>query len=59
MPPMIAPIQVIIIPITKKNQDNKSVIDFANMIEKKLKEEGLRVFIDNNDIHSLGYKINE
>jgi len=58
IPPNVAPIQVVIIPINKKNQDN-TIIDFTKMVEKKLKENGIRVFVDNDDIHSLGYKINE
>ena len=59
IPPRVAPIQVVIIPITKKNQDNNMINDFSNKVEKVLKDKGIRVFVDNNDIHSLGYKINE
>lgn len=59
IPPMIAPIQVVVIPINKKNQENTLVTDCANIVEKKLKESGVRVFVDNDEIHSLGYRINE
>lgn len=58
IPPMIAPIQVVIIPINKKNQENVGIIDCVNAVEKKLKEIGIRTFVDNDDVHSLGYKIN-
>jgi prolyl-tRNA synthetase len=61
MPPNVAPIQVVILPIIKKaqNETNRDVVDYANSLNKKLKDKGIRTFIDNDDIHSLGYKINE
>jgi len=57
--PMIAPIQVVIIPIIKKNQENNLILDLANIIDKKLKLKGIKSWIDIDDAHSLGYKINE
>jgi len=59
MPPFIAPIQVVVLPITKKNDNDQEVLDFARIVENKLKEIGIKVVVDTDDMHSLGYKINE
>jgi len=59
MPPKVAPIQVVIIPIIKKNEGGNDIFDLAKLMEKQLKEKNIRVVIDKDDIHSLGYKINE
>ncbi len=59
MPPKIAPIQVVIISITKKNEENVDVIDLSKQIEKQLQEKNIRTLVDKDDVHSLGYKINE
>jgi prolyl-tRNA synthetase len=59
IPPFIAPIQVVILPITKKAETDQEVLDFAKIVENKLKEIGIKAIIDKDDTHSLGYKINE
>ena len=59
IPPFIAPIQVVILPITKKTETDQEVLDFAKIIENKLKEIDIKAIIDKDDTHSLGYKINE
>jgi len=55
----LAPLKVIIIPITfsKKEEDNKKVIDKCKEIEKKIKELGFTVKVDDSDA-TPGYKYN-
>lgn len=59
MPPKIAPIQVVILPIFKKNETDNDILLFAQNIEKILSEKDISVKIDLDDAHTLGYKINE
>lgn len=54
LPPKIAPKQVVIIPIRK----DELVDEYTDMIYKRLKDNGIRVFIDDSD-NSIGYKFNE
>ena len=56
LPPKIAPIQVIIIPIFKKGTDTNVVADAANNIAQRLKEIGIRVEIDADTAKSPGSK---
>ncbi|KKP25234.1 MAG: Proline-tRNA ligase [candidate division TM6 bacterium GW2011_GWF2_30_66] len=55
LPPKIAPIQVVIIPILKKNADNSAVMDMANLVKSKL-EGFARVKIDSDETKSPGAK---
>ncbi|HEV2602016.1 MAG TPA: proline--tRNA ligase [Candidatus Babeliales bacterium] len=54
LPPMIAPIQVVIIPIFKKGTDNAVILDAAYAIKNSLP--GMRVEIDHDDSKSPGSK---
>lgn len=56
LPPKIAPIQVVIIPILKKNADNASVLDKARTIAQTLKQKDIRVFVDDDENKSVGNK---
>ena len=59
MPPRIAPIQVVIVPIYK-GEESKAAIDAkANEIIKELKAAGIRVKYDNNDNTRPGWKFAE
>lgn len=57
MPPRIAPIQAVIIPILKDNESDNGVIAEAREIKKKLGS--LRTEIDEREGYSLGWKIND
>lgn len=59
IPPRIAPIQVIIIPIYYKEEQKKMVIDKVKEIEKKLKENGIRAKSDTREEYTPGFKFNE
>jgi prolyl-tRNA synthetase len=59
LPPKIAPVQVVIIPIYK-GEESKPVIDAkANEIINALKDAGIRVKYDNNDNNRPGWKFAE
>ncbi len=55
LPPVVAPIQVIIVPIAQKKE---GVIDACNDLAKKLEKGGIRVKVDTTD-NSPGWKFNE
>jgi prolyl-tRNA synthetase len=56
IPPKIAPIQVVIVPIIRKNQDNQAVLDKANEIYSALQAAGIRTKLDDNDQATPGAK---
>jgi len=59
LPPKIAPVQVVIVPIYK-GEESKPVIDAkANEIIKGLKTKGIRVKYDNNETTRPGWKFAE
>ena len=55
LPPRIAPIQVVIVPIYRTDEDKKLVLDKAQEIKDKLGE-GVRTFIDTDDKKTPGNK---
>ncbi len=59
LPPKIAPIQVVIIPVINKdyseNEFNNYTKDFISLLEAKK----IRYYIDNREQYSVGYKFNE
>jgi len=55
LPPYVAPIQIVIIPIA---QEKGNVLEEANKIKEKLKEK-FRVELDNRDNYTVGYKFND
>ncbi len=57
LPPRIAPVQTVIIPIFKKNTKEK-VLEVAKEIGNKLKEE-VRVELDDREEYTPGWKFNE
>lgn len=56
LPPRIAPIQLVIVPILRKGQDNKLVLDKVAEIQAKLEAKGVRVHVDADDSKSPGAK---
>ena len=56
LPPMVAPKQVMIIPIA---MFKPGVLDKANELFDEIKKAGIRVDIDDDDSQSPGYKFNE
>jgi prolyl-tRNA synthetase len=46
IPPRIAPIQVVIIPIVKKDDNKSGMLEYVNRITESLKNHGIRVYLD-------------
>ena len=59
MPPRIAPLQVVIIPIYKGDEQKTQVDEKADELIKKLKAAGVRVKYDDNDNNRPGWKFAE
>ncbi|MET1159942.1 MAG: proline--tRNA ligase [Thermoprotei archaeon] len=53
-PPIIAPIQVVIVPIAKP--DDKEVFEYADKVAHLLKQNGIRVYVDKDPEHTPGWK---
>ena len=56
MPPKLAPVQVAIVPITRKNKDNTAVMDAATGMRDALVEAGIRAIVDDRDQYRPGWK---
>lgn len=51
LPPKVAPIQVIIIPVLRKDADKEKIFDYAKKIKERLIKSGVRAEIDESDEH--------
>jgi prolyl-tRNA synthetase len=58
LPPMVAPIKIIIVPISK-DENRETVMEYCNNIVEELKTEIEEVELDARDFVSPGYKFNE
>jgi len=56
LPPRLAPIQVVIIPIYKKEEELTAIDEKANVWVKELRAKGISVKYDNDDKYTPGYK---
>src|SRR6056297_2020960 len=59
LPPKIAPTQVVIVPIYKKNEQIEQISQKANEIKEKLESKGLTVKYDDRDTQKPGWKFAE
>mgnify|MGYP001349016524 FL=1 len=59
LPPLLAPVQIIIIPVFNSEESSKKILDKSNKLFKLIKEKGLRVKIDIRENISLGFKLND
>ncbi len=59
LPPTIAPIQVVIVPIYRSDEEFTKVNEVALDIKKRLEKQNLSVKYDNRDTHKPGWKFNE
>ncbi len=59
LPPRIAPVQVMIVPIWKTEDEQKAVMVAATAIQESLAQEAVRVAIDERDYYTAGHKFNE
>jgi prolyl-tRNA synthetase len=59
LPPRLAPTQVALVPIYRKDEDRIQVLEKARQIEADLKAVGVRIFVDDRDGYRPGWKFNE
>jgi len=59
LPPKLAPIQVVIVPIYKKIEELEKISEVAGQIAAKLRESGISVKYDNDDKRKPGWKFAE
>lgn len=59
LPPRLAPIQAVIVPIFKKEDEKAKVMEVADRVFMELKAAGIRVKMDDRDNVSSGFKFND
>lgn len=59
LPPKLAPIQVVIVPIYRKQEELDAVTEKVDGLIKNLQEKGISVKFDNRDTHKPGFKFAE
>ncbi len=59
MPPRLAPIQVVIVPIYRDEEQHSSVMNTAARMADSLMSVGIRVHVDDRDDKSPGFKFND
>lgn len=59
LPPKLAPIQVVIVPIYKSDEELKAIENFANDLTKEFKTKGISVKFDDRDTQRPGFKFAE
>jgi len=59
MPPRIAPVQVVVVPIPYKDTEEANIMDQAKLTTKKLEEAGVHVTLDDREQYTPGWKFNE
>jgi prolyl-tRNA synthetase len=59
MPPRLAPIQVVMVPIYRKDAEKTAVLEATHRLKDELVAAGIRVKVDDRDNLSPGYKFND
>lgn len=59
LPPKLAPIQCVIVPIHKTDEEKASVLDAARKLHGELVKAGIRVKLDEREGQSAGWKFND
>ena len=59
LPPAVAPIQVVIVPIYRSDEERAGVLGVAEPLRADLAERGIRVRLDDRDQYRPGYKFAE
>jgi prolyl-tRNA synthetase len=59
LPPKVAPIQVVIVPIYKNDEGKDKVLPKVNEIKENLESKDIRVHVDDRSELSPGYKFND
>jgi prolyl-tRNA synthetase len=59
LPPRLAPIQAVVVPIYKNDAEKSKVMEAANRVFQELKDAGIRLKMDDRDNVSSGFKFND
>ncbi len=59
LPPKLAPVQVVIVPIFKNEEQLRTIDDTVDSLTKELRSRGIRVKYDNSDTNKPGWKFAE
>jgi prolyl-tRNA synthetase len=59
LPPKLAPIQVVVVPIYKHDEELANITTYVNSLSKELKSKDITVKFDNRDTHRPGAKFAE
>jgi prolyl-tRNA synthetase len=59
LPPTVAPVQVVIVPIYKTDDEMAGVLERAEKVRSALSDAGVRVRVDDRDQHRPGFKFSE
>jgi prolyl-tRNA synthetase len=59
LPPRLAPIQAVIVPIWRREDERSAVLRLAGQVAAALKDAGVRVKLDERDELSAGFKFND
>jgi len=59
LPPNVAPIQAVIVPILKGSGDSDATLGYCKKIQEHLEAKGIRVRLDTRDTISVGRKFND
>ncbi|HVP39703.1 MAG TPA: proline--tRNA ligase [Candidatus Saccharimonadales bacterium] len=59
IPPRVAPVQAVVIPIYRKETERAAVLEAARQAASNLRSAGVRVYLDDRDQYTPGWKYNE
>jgi prolyl-tRNA synthetase len=59
LPPKLAPIQVVVVPIFKTDEEKKEIDDLADALIAECKKKGISIKFDDRDTYRPGYKFAE
>ena len=59
LPPKLAPIQIVIVPIFRSDEDKKQIKDFIKPLTDDLDKDSIRYYFDDRNKMSPGFKFNE
>ena len=59
LPPKLAPYQVVIVPIVRRDAQRSAVMSAVERLQAELAAAGVRVHVDRREGHSVGFKFND
>ncbi|MCD6519195.1 MAG: proline--tRNA ligase [Anaerolineae bacterium] len=59
LPPVLAPIQVVIVPIWRKEAERSQVLEVTQQVKTALADAGIRVHLDDREEQTPGFKFND